>query len=75
MKSILAETIDRVVEEVLQVGNSIIKIEDTEIPTQIAGCWEKDKQGNEVIGIYLYVNGQQIYKIQDVGTKVLYSVN
>ena len=73
MKSILAETIDRVVEEVLQFGTSIIKIDGAEQPTQIAGCWETDSNGKEVVGIYLYVNGQQIYKIQDVGTKVLYT--
>ena len=75
MKSIFAETIDKVVEEVLQLGKSVIKIEEAEQPTQIAGCWETDKQGNDVIGIYLYVNGQQIYKIQDVGTKILFSVH
>ena len=75
MKSIFAETIDKVVEEVLQFGTSIIKIDGAEQPTQIAGCWEVDKNGNDVIGIYLYVNGQQIYKIQDVGTTVLYSVH
>ena len=75
MKSIFAETIDKVVEEVLQFGTSIIKIDGAEQPTQIAGCWEVDKNGNDVIGIYLYVNGQEIYKIQDVGTTVLYSVN
>ena len=75
MKSIFPETIDKVVEEVLQFGTSIIKIDGAEQPTQIAGCWEVDKNGNDVIGIYLYVNGQQIYKIQDVGTTVLYSVN
>lgn len=75
MKSIFAETIDKVVEEVLQFGTSIIKVDGAEQPTQIAGCWETDKQGNDVIGIYLYVNGQQIYKIQDVGTKILFSVH
>lgn len=70
MKAILAETIDKVVEEVLQIGESIIKIDGTEQPTQIAGCWEKDNHGNEVIGIYLYVGGKQIFKIQDVGTRI-----
>lgn len=75
MKSVLAETIDKVVEEVLQNGKSIIKIENAEQPTQIAGCWEMDKNGNDVIGIYLYVNGQEVYKIQDVGTKILFSVH
>ena len=75
MKSILSETIDKVVEEVLQFGTSIIKVDGAEQPTQIAGCWETNSTGNEVIGIYLYVNGQQVYKIQDIGTTVLYSVH
>lgn len=75
MKSIFAETIDKVVEEVLQFGTSIIKIDGAEQPTQIAGCWETDSNGKEVIGLYLYVCGQQIYKIQDIGTTVLYSVH
>lgn len=75
MKSIFAETIDKVVEEVLQNGKSIIKIEDAEQPTQIAGCWETDKNGNDIIGIYLYVNGKEIYKIKDIGTKVLFSIH
>lgn len=75
MKSIFAETIDKVVEEVLQYGESIIKVDGAEQPTQIAGCWETDSSGKEVIGIYLYVNGQQIYKIQDIGTKILFSVH
>ena len=70
MKSILAEVIDKVVEEVLQFGESIIKIEEAEQPTQIAGCWEKNKDGNEVIGIYLYVCGKAVFKIQDVGTMI-----
>lgn len=75
MKSIFAETIDKVVEEVLQFGTSIIKVDGAEQPTQIAGCWETDSSGKEVIGLYLYVCGQQIYKIQDIGTTVLYSVH
>lgn len=70
MKAILADAIDKVVEEVLQTGESIIKIDGTEQPTQIAGCWEKDSKGNEVIGIYLYVGGKQIFKIQDIGTRI-----
>ena len=70
MKSIFAETIDKVVEEVLQYGESIIKVDGAEQPTQIAGCWEKNKDGNEVIGIYLYVCGKAIFKIQDVGTVI-----
>ena len=70
MKSILAEVIDKVVEEVLQFGESIIKIEEAEQPTQIAGCWEKNKDGNEVIGIYLYVCGKAIFKLQDIGTVI-----
>ena len=70
MKSMFADVIDKVVEEVLQFGESIIKIEEAEQPTQIAGCWEKNKDGNEVIGIYLYVCGKAIFKIQDVGTMI-----
>ena len=70
MKAMFAEVIDKVVEEVLQFGESIIKIEEAEQPTQIAGCWEKNKDGNEVIGIYLYVCGKAIFKIQDVGTMI-----
>ena len=70
MKSNFADTIDKIVEEVLQFGESIIKIEEAEQPTQIAGCWEKDSKGNEVIGIYLYVGGKQIFKIQDIGTMI-----
>ena len=70
MKSMFADVIDKVVEEVLQFGESIIKIEEAEQPTQIAGCWEKNKDGNEVIGIYLYVCGKAIFKFQDVGTVI-----
>ena len=70
MKSMFAEIIDKVVEEVLQFGESIIKVDGTAEPTQIAGCWEKDNDGNEVIGIYLYVCGKAIFKIQDVGTMI-----
>ena len=51
MKSIFAETIDMVVEEVLQFGTSIIKIDGAEQPTQIAGCWETDSNGKEVLGL------------------------
>ena len=65
-----ADVIDKVVEEVLQFGESIIKIEEAEQPTQIAGCWEKNKDGNEVIGIYLYVCGKAIFKLQDIGTVI-----
>lgn len=68
MKSMFADVIDKVVQEVLQFGESIIKIEEAEQPTQIAGCWEKNKDGNEVIGIYLYVCGKAIFKLQDIGT-------
>lgn len=71
MKSIWADTIDKVVEEVLcNNKDSIIKIEEAEQPTQIAGCWEKNKDGNEVIGIYLYVCGKAIFKLQDIGTVI-----
>ena len=70
MKSMFADVIDKVVEEVLQFGESIIKIEEAEQPTQIAGCWEKNKDGNEVIGIYLYVCGKAIFKLQDIGTVI-----
>ena len=70
MKSMFADVIDKVVEEVLQFGESIIKIDGAEQPSAIAGCWEKDKDGNEVIGIYLYVCGKAVFKIQDVGTKI-----
>ena len=70
MKSNFADTIDKIVEEVLQFGESIIKIEEAEQPTQIAGCWEKNKDGNEIIGIYLYVCGKAIFKLQDVGTMI-----
>ena len=70
MKSMFADTIDKIVEEVLQFGESIIKIEEAEQPTQIAGCWEKNKDGNEVIGIYLYVCGKAIFKLQDIGTVI-----
>ena len=70
MKSMFADVIDKVVEEVLQFGESIIKIEEAEQPTQIAGCWEKNKDGNEVIGIYLYVCGKAVFKIQDIGTVI-----
>ena len=70
MKSMFADVVDKVVEEVLQFGESIIKIDGTEQPTQIAGCWEKNKDGNEVIGIYLYVCGKAIFKLQDIGTVI-----
>ena len=70
MKSMFADVIDKVVEEVLQFGESIIKIEEAEQPTQIAGCWEKNNNGNEVIGIYLYVCGKAIFKLQDIGTVI-----
>ena len=71
MKSMFAETIDKVVEEVLcNSKDTIIKIDGAEQPSAIAGCWEKDKDGNEVIGIYLYVCGKAVFKIQDVGTKI-----
>ena len=70
MKSMFAEIIDKVVEEVLQFGESIIKVDGTEQPTQIAGCWEKNNNGNEVIGIYLYVCGKAIFKLQDIGTVI-----
>ena len=71
MKSIWADTIDKVVEEVLcNSKDTIIKIDGAEQPSAIAGCWEKDKDGNEVIGIYLYVCGKAVFKIQDVGTKI-----
>ena len=68
MKSVFAETIDKVVEEVLQLGKSVIHIDNT--PSTVAGCWEADGQGNEVIAIYLYVNGIEVYKTLDVGTRV-----
>ena len=70
MKSMFADVIDKVVEEVLQFGESIIKIDGTAEPTQIAGCWEKNNNGNEVIGIYLYVCGKAIFKLQDIGTVI-----
>ena len=70
MKSMFADVIDKVVEEVLQFGESIIKVDGTEQPTQIAGCWEKNNNGNEVIGIYLYVCGKAIFKLQDIGTVI-----
>ena len=70
MKSMFADVIDKVVEEVLQFGESIIKVDGTDEPTQIAGCWETNSYGNEVIGIYLYVCGKVIFKIQDVGTMI-----
>ena len=70
MKSMFAEIIDKVVKEVLQFGESIIKVDGTEQPTQIAGCWEKNNNGNEVIGIYLYVCGKAIFKLQDIGTVI-----
>ena len=70
MKSMLSNAIDKVVEEVLQFGESIIKIDGTEQPTQIAGCWEINSNGKTVIGIYLYVCGKAIFKIQDIGTVI-----
>lgn len=73
MKSMLSNTINELVEEVLCNGDSIIKLEGTAEPTQLAGCWESDVDGNSVIGIYLYVAGKQVFKLQDVGTKVLNS--
>ena len=74
MKSILAESIQELVEEVLCNGDTVIKLEGTAEPTQLAGCWEIDSDGNSVIGIYLYVAGKQVFKLQDVGTLVLNSV-
>ena len=68
MKAILADAIDKVVEEVLQNGESIIKIEGT--PSTVAGHWEINKDGEEVIGIYLYVNGIEVFRTQDIGTRV-----
>lgn len=70
MKAMFAEVIDKVVEEVLQFGESIIKVDGTAEPTQIAGCWEKNNNGNEVIEIYLYVCGKAIFKLQDIGTVI-----
>ena len=70
MKSMFADVIDKVVEEVLQFGESIIKVDGTAEPTQIAGCWETNSNGKTVIGIYLYVCGKAIFKLQDIGTVI-----
>ena len=74
MKSMLSNAIDELVEEVLCNGDTVIKLDGTAEPTQLAGCWEVDVDGNSVIGIYLYVAGKQVFKLQDVGTKILNSV-
>lgn len=68
MKSEIAKTIDKVVDEVLQLGESAIKVEDTKL--LIAGCWDKDENGNEAIKIFFYVNGQEVFSTTDIGTKL-----
>ena len=71
MKSMFADVIDKVVEEVLCSNkDAIIKIDGAEQPSAIAGCWTKDKNGNNLIEIYLYVCGKAIFKFQDVGTVI-----
>lgn len=71
MKSIFAEAIDTVVEKVLQseTGSARVKIENS--PTEIVGKWETTENGDIVIGIYVYINDVLVFKMQDMGTKVL----
>ena len=59
MKSIFAETIDKVVEEVLQLGKSIIKIEEAEQPTQIAGFREIKESSRTAIDGHWKVIGKE----------------
>ena len=68
MKSVLAETIEKVVEEVLCTGESLIKINDT--PIAVGGRWENDTSGNMTVALYLYVNGAKAFKMHDIGTKI-----
>ena len=67
MHSVLEESVSQVVTGVLQNQKATVEINENSF---LRGKWETDKQGNDIIGIRLYVNNKEVFYLQDKGTKI-----